>query len=182
MSDPLLDSFPCAAAVVDEHCRAIETNEAWRQTFGEGVALEDPLAQRLLEHTVREVFAGHIVRPTPIIHAWKELWFQTRVTRVVARAHGVVVSHEDVTAFRSTQHQARELLEATSGASGPALLRAVTRQLSRLVNARYAWIGLLDLEQPGILNCTAFWDDETKAFLPDFACRLAGTPDRKSVV
>ncbi|MBS1149451.1 MAG: protein of unknown function, putative Sensor histidine kinase, partial [Myxococcaceae bacterium] len=176
MSDPLLDSFPCAAAVVDARGRALETNEPWRQAFGATAALEDPLAHRLLEATIKEVFAGHVVRATPIIHASRDRWFQTRVTRLVAREDGVVVSHEDVTAFKNSQHQARDLLEATSGALGPALLRAVTRQLARLTSARYAWVGILDRDQPELVRCTAFWDDEKKVFNSDFACPLAGTP------
>ncbi len=176
MSDPLLDSFPCAAAVVDGDARPIETNEAWREIFGEATALQDPLAQRLLEYTVREVLGGHVVRPTPIIHAWGDRWFQTRVTKPISREHGVVVSHEDVTAFRSTQAQARELLAATSGAVGPSLLRAVTRQLARLTHCRYAWIGILDRDRPNRIACTAIWDEEKKVFLRDFECLLEGTP------
>jgi two-component system NtrC family sensor kinase len=176
MSDPLLDSFPCAAAVVDERGNAIDTNEQWRETFGTSTVLADALAQRLLEHTIREVFAGHVVRATPIIHAWHDRWYQTRVTKPVSRADGVVVSHEDVTAFKSSQHQARELLEATSGALGPALLRAVSRQLARLCGSRYAFVAILDRDRPQMLQCTAFWDEVAQKFEPDFTCQLAGTP------
>ena len=174
MSDPLLDSFTCAAAVIDERGSAIETNGPWRETFGASLALEDPLAQRMLERTVKEMFAGTELRATPITHAWGERLFQTRVTRVAPRT--LVVSHEDVTALKNSEHQARELLEATSGAAGPALLRAVSRQLARLIGARYAWVGILDLDQPDLVHCTAFWDQELKVFKPDFVCSLAGTP------
>ena len=162
--------------MVDERGRAIDTNEPWRLTFGTSNRLEDPLAQRLLERTISEVFGGHVVRATPIIHAWRDRWFQTRVTRLGARSDAVVVSHEDVTAFKNSQHQARDLLAATSGALGPDLLRAVTRQLARLTGSRYAWVGILDVERPHLLLCTAFWDDQLQLYRPDFVTPVAGTP------
>ncbi len=181
MSDPLLDSFPCAAALVDAHRRVLATNLLWQQTFPPQLVLAEQPAQQLLEDVLTEVFAGQLAQPAAIIHAWGERWFQTRVTRAVDHSRSVVVSHEDVTSFKNSQHQARDLLTATSGAIGPALLRAVTAQLARLTGARYAWVGVLDDTQPHLLHCTAVWDSQKKVFTPDFVCPLAGSPSEQVI-
>ncbi len=176
MSDPLLDSLPSAAATADASGATLDTNGLWRAAFGSSVALEDPLAGRLLSSAIAELLAGRSQHAPPIVHATKGRWYQTRVSCVVGSADRALVIHDDVTAIRSSHQQSREALTATSGAMGPDLLRAVSRQFARLTGARYAWVGVLDLDQPHLIDCTAFWDDELQIFKPDFSCKLAGTP------
>ncbi len=173
MADLLLDALPGPAAIFDAGATPASTNALWRETFGAGLTLEDPLAQRLLEQVLREVLAGHAPRGAPIVHGWKGRWFQIRVSRA---GTGALVTHEDVTAFKGGANPARALLEATSGTQGPALLRAVTHELARLTGARYAFVAILDPDRPRQLHCTALWDEVDRVYQPDFECQLAGTP------
>jgi PAS domain S-box-containing protein len=155
-----LDSLAARIAVLDEHGVILVTNESWNRfaaenggafTFGSeylgacDAAADDPVAQATA-HGIRAILAGERERfelEYPCHAPDRERWFMMRAVRHRdAHPARVVVQHDDITARRRAEDEARiraELLDVVDAAVVATDLSGRVTHWSDGAERQYGW-------------------------------------------
>ena len=171
----VLDSLPANIAVLDDDGAILAVNEAWRQfgkQNGASSALVNPVGMPYLDsyrcETVDEDMArvvdglqsvlsrerDYFSIDYPCDSPQEKRWFHMTVTRLIAPAQGVVISHADISKVKQLQidqHKADVLLLSAIDAIGEAFVLYDADDRLVLCNQKYKDVYALSADkiQPG---------------------------------
>lgn len=192
----LVDQAPFSIQMLAPDGRTIRVNTAWERLWGvnlpmlEGYNLlnDRQLAANNLMPLVQRAFAGEPVECPPIEYDARQALptrpatARKRFVRSVifpvkddtGTVQAVILIHEDVARRQRLEESIRNIAAGVSAATGEKFFRDLVTHLAQLFGADYAFVGLLDENQPNAVCTEVVYAHGTIA--PNMKYSLDGTP------
>ncbi len=192
----LVEQSPFSIQVLAPDGRTRLVNRAWEQLWGVKLTampdynlLHDQqlVAKDILPYLER-AFRGEAVEIPPVVYKPKNTLeisggpYRDRWVRAYAypihddaqRVREVILMHEDITAHKRAEDALRHIATGVSAQTGEAFFRDLVTYLAALFGAKYAFLGLLDENDPMLVNTLAVSVDG--AIADNLSYRLDDTP------
>lgn len=166
----LVEQSPFSTQVLAPDGRTLQVNPAWEKLWGvtfdalsDYNLLEDrQLIEKGVMPYIQSAFAGAAVEIPPVVYnpqettsvtgaPFRDRWVRAFVYPIKDAAdqvREVILVHEDVTQRRRSEEAIKNIAAGVSAHSGERFFRDLVTQLARLFNADYAFIGVLDEQNP----------------------------------
>ena len=191
----LVEQSPFSTQVVSPDGHTQQVNPAWEKLWGMSadhladynVLRDQQLIDKGVMPYIETGFAGQAMDIPPIVYnpaenpvvrgPARDRWIRSFVYPIkddAARVREVILMHEDVTDKKRVEDAIRHIAAGVSAETGEHFFQQLVQSLTKLFDADYAFIGVMDDHDPQRVNTLAVCAHGRIA--PDISYTLPGTP------
>ncbi|MEW6132857.1 MAG: EAL domain-containing protein [Pseudomonadota bacterium] len=192
----LVEQSPFSIQVLAPDGRTVQVNRAWEELWRmPGSALADynilqdhQLAEKGVLTYVQRGFAGEFQELPPIVYnpresaelpdgPFRDRWVRAFIYPIkdeAQRVSEVILMHEDITERKRSEDAIRDIATGVSALTGEDFFHNLVAHLAGLFEADYAFVGVLDEHDLGVMRSRAV--HALGAIADNFSYTLDGTP------
>jgi diguanylate cyclase (GGDEF)-like protein len=191
----LVEQSPFSIQLLSPDGSTRQVNPAWERLWGMkaqdlapyNILQDRQLVEKGIMPYIEKGFAGETMEIPPIVYnpadnpvvrgPVRDRWVRAHIYPIKDEAgaiNDVVLMHEDVTGKKRVEDAIRLIAAGVSAETGARFFQQLVQGLTKLFDADYAFIGVLDERDAQRVNALAVCAHG--AIAPDFSYALAGTP------